>query len=364
MKTINKYDATIKLLGIVAAALLLIPIVTQASMPTAIAQTASDDMTKFPALLSKAEEDQLTKVALSDQRVQEKIEGKSYEPVGVGFFTDNINIQNPIWQPVVHINIKDIKSIAVFLDSEKKAVVKIEETPWAKLTHLGATFASNYYTGSSTVKGLLMTSSAPTYTTGGTTNTLTAFLLNAVELNADISKLCNPAYYATSYWAQVGFVWTTSTEAVVWADTATSCAPQSTGLSYAEGNSYEYKVYTSGSTWYIVAKNVNSGATYTKTRTGITYVAFKTNEFNTGIFFENQNTGTTWYTKYASPYVVSATAKYSSTSGGTSWSNWESGAKQDQLCNDSRQSDTVISGNVASGGTGTWNLQTMSTIHC
>lgn len=283
--------------------------------------------------------------------------------MGVGFFTSNINVANPVWSPVVHIIVKDTKSIGVFLDSEGKVVTEIEELPYVQLTH-GVTFASNYYTGSSTVKGLLMTATAPIYTTGGTTNTLTAFLLNAVEYNANLSQLCNPAYYATSYWAQVGFVWTTSVESVSWADTATSCSVQSTGLSYVEGNNYEQKIYTSGSTWYIVAKNVNSGATYTKTRTGINYVAFKTNILETGIFFENQNTSTNWYTKYASPYVVSAAAKYSSTGGGTSWSNWESGGKQDQLCNHTRQSSTVISGNVASGGTGTWNLQTMSTIHC
>ncbi|MEM2761015.1 MAG: hypothetical protein QXU32_13110 [Nitrososphaerales archaeon] len=179
----SKYNTTIKLLGVVAVTLLLIPIVGQTSIQQAIAQqNASDDARKLPAPLTKAEEDELSKLALSAPEVKEKIKGKDYEPVGVGFFTANINIEAPVWQPVVHINVKDTKSIAVFLNSEKKVVVKIEETPYAKLTHLGTTFASNYYTGSSTVKGLLMTASAPTYTTGGTTNTLTAFLLNAVEL--------------------------------------------------------------------------------------------------------------------------------------------------------------------------------------
>jgi len=43
MKTINKYDATIKLLGIVTAALLLIPIVAQSPAQTATAQQNSSD---------------------------------------------------------------------------------------------------------------------------------------------------------------------------------------------------------------------------------------------------------------------------------------------------------------------------------
>lgn len=348
------------LLVIVASIVLLGGFILPATIFAAPADNS--DAAKLPPALTKAQEDAFMQRALLDRSVQDRIAGKEFEGVGVGFFTENINVVNPTWQPVVHINVKDTKSVAVFLDPNGQKVTRIDEQPFIKLT-TGSTFASNYYTGTSTVNGLRMTSSAPTYTTGGTTNSGTAFLLNAEEYNADVNHLCDPAYYATSYWAQVGFLWLTSTNSVVWTDNAAQCIAQGTGISYVAGHSYENKVYTSGGTWYIVAKDTNTGSAFTKTRTGITYVVFKNSEFNNGIFFENQNTGTSWYTKYASPYTVSATAKYS-TDNGSTWNNWQSGAKEDANCSGATSSSTVISGNVAGGGTGTWNLQTMSGIHC
>lgn len=215
-------------------------------LPATISATPdyNSDAAKLPSPLTKTQEEAFTNTALSDKSVQDSIGGKEFEDVGVGFFTENIDVENPIWQPVVHLNVKDTGSIAAFLDESGQKVTRIEKQPLVKAA-TNASFASNYYTGTSTVNGLRMTTTAPTYTVGGTTNTATLFLLNAVENNADISKLCNPAYYATSYWAQVGLVWTTNARAVMWADNATQCITQSTGINYVAGHVYENKIYTS-----------------------------------------------------------------------------------------------------------------------
>ncbi len=63
----------------------------------------------------------------------------------------------------------------------------------------------------------------------------------------------------------------------------------------------------------------DTGRAFTKTVTGVTYVKFTTPEFNTGVFFENQDSGTTWNTAFGSN--PSATAQYSKDGGSTIHSN-------------------------------------------
>jgi hypothetical protein len=355
-------------LFITAASVLLLGLVVLP--PTMQAYSQKGDDAKLPATMTTAEENKLLDLALSKKQVQDKLKDSKYDFVGIGFFTENIDVDSPTWKPIVHLNVDGLGSMAVFLDADKKNIEKIEEIAESKLTVLATpptTYASNYYTGGSAgVNGMRFTASAPTYsTTSSVTNTLTAFLLNAVAANADLDFLCDPGHFPSTYFAQVGFAWSTLAETVVWTDTAAGCTPQATGLSYTEGNNYEYKIYVSGTTWKIFAKNLVSGSAFTKNRTGVTWLTMKTSEFFTGAFFENQNTGTNtnWYTKYGSTSLPGSGAKFS-TDGGSTWSNWQSALKKDQKCDTSRVTSTVIAGNLASGGIGTWNLQTMSGIHC
>jgi len=64
----------------------------------------------------------------------------------------------------------------------------------------------------------------------------------------------------------------------------------------------------------------------------------------------------------------SATAKYSK-DGGTTWINWDGATRADQSCTAVRHTypysstQEVISGNLLSGGTATWNLQRMATYY-
>lgn len=86
------------------------------------------------------------------------------------------------------------------------------------------------------------------------------------------------------------------------------------------------------------------------------------NEIDTSVWFENHNTSSNsgWYGQFTgSP---SATSYYLNTLG--SWVNWNSSdsTKIIQDCSGINHSDThgVMSGNLASGGTATWSLSTMS----
>lgn len=353
----------------ILAGVLLVGSFTIPAASSSYAVAQKDDSAKIPAPLTTDKEQELLAVALSDNIVQEKVgivQGKAlknYDFNGIGFYTDDINVDQPVWKPVVHITVAEEKSIGVFLGTDNKSVERIEEIPFGRFVNTG-TFASNYYTGGSTgVNGLRFTAAAPTYTTGGTTNTLTAFLINAVASNSDTGFLCDPGHFPSTYWAQMGYAWITSSKTISWADTATGCATQTTGLTYTSGTNYEFKIFVSGTTWNMFAKNLSTGASFTKPRTGVTFLTMKTSEFNTGVFFENQNTGTSWYTKYGSTSLPGTGAKFS-TDNGSTWSNWQSSSTKDQKCDGTRVNSTVIANSLSAGGTATWNLQTMSGIHC
>jgi hypothetical protein len=211
-----------------------------------------------------------------------------------------------------------------------------------------------------------MTATAPTYSiTDGTTNILSAFLVNAVEAGSDPNFLCDQSHYPNSYWAQAGFTYTTSVKQLSWSDTVAQCVVQgSTGLKYTDGDNYEFKVVVLGTDWHIIGKDTTTNQpAFDIKRTGIPFLSFDVPNTNTSVWSENQNTGTSWYQKYASPYTISATASLT-TDYGSTWSNWESAGKTDVTCGGSSQTDSTISGSVASGSTGTWNMQTFSSLHC
>lgn len=334
-------------------------------LPIAIAAQQTDpDAAKLPAALTASEEKSVVDRLLADKSVTDHFENMKHIFVGISHYTNNFNDTNPTWMPVAHFNVEKVKTLSVYLDEGMNRVLKVEEGPYVQIG-LNAAMASNYYTGASTLNGLRMNAVAPTYTANPTpTNILSAFLVNAVEAGSDSNFLCDPGHFPNSYFAQSGFAYTTSVKAPSWSDTAAQCAVQGGNIPYRDGNSYEFKVVVVGTTWHMIGKNTtNNTEAFDMQRTGVTFLSFMTNTINTSVWTENQNTGTTWYQKYASPYTVSATASMTTNNGAT-WSNWDSASKIDHLCSGSNQADTVISGNVVSGGTGTWNLQTFSSLHC
>src|SRR5690606_9083506 len=223
-------------------------------------------------------------------------------------------------------------------------------------------FAINYYTGSSTIDGLKLTTTAPTV--AGQKWVDLYWGLNAIEYNAVDSNACNQGYYDSSYFAQAGFVWAVSGY-IIWADTGVGCSPQITDVTGSAGDDFEFKIYVDSSNrWVMYGKNLDNGDQFTKTRTGIDYLVMKTNNYNTSVFMESLSSDVEG-DQIGDP---SGTVKLS-TNGGSTWSNWGSAARVDQTCTGVdntypyNSSKEVISGNLASGGSATWNPDRMDTYY-
>jgi hypothetical protein len=321
----------------------------------------------LPTPLTSKQEAQVTAIAVADKRVSDIINGRTYKFMSTDFLG---NVSSGIWNPEVHLNVANVTEITAVVDMNSHAVNNIIESPMVYLGHThgnyplsqgsNPTFASNFYSGSQTVEGLLATMKAPTYTTGDQ-NYQTDLMLNAVEYGATEADLCSSAYYASSYWAQVGELWTQSTPYIVWTDTGfDGCPAQTTGVSYIAGHHYTAEIYTSSTSWTLFIEDTDNFASFTKIRTGMNYVVFQNNEFDNGVFLENWNTNTNWAPDF-NPTSLSSTAELSTSHGGTSWSNWDEGKTQDQDCHGNRSSSSVINGNFANGGSPSWNLNTMET---
>jgi hypothetical protein len=71
-----------------------------------------------------------------------------------------------------------------------------------------------------------------------------AYLVNGITVGSNDNNWCNAAYYGNTYFAQIGFQWTTG-PLISWSDTAANCVlqfPLSTELSYISGNSYDFRL--------------------------------------------------------------------------------------------------------------------------
>lgn len=335
---------------------------------SALGSTARDDPNISPTELSDAEYAKLVGAALRDSRVQDRIQGKAYE-VSSYDFIGNVNDSPFVWYPEVHINVGTDEQVTVVMDKadriEESTVKRVEIFPLRKPAQAigdddNHGFATNYYTGGSTINGIRLSTTAPTIQT--TQDKGMAFLLNAIALNSNESQACNAAYYGSTYFGQVGFIWAWN-GFVTWSDTATNCVPQFPAVTYSAGKSYDMKIYTSGGNWILYAKNNYTGEVFTKTRSGITYVVFKTSNYNTSVFLESQISspaGSQFTTYPAGTSTVS-------TNGGSTWFNWQSGGRNDQSCTNVNHiypydsSKEVISGNLASGGSASWNTVRMAT---
>ncbi len=220
-------------------------------------------------------------------------------------------------------------------------------------------YATNYYTGSSTINGIRLSTTAPTVQT--TEDKAMSFLSNAVARYTSPSKACNAAYYGSNYFAQIGFTWYTYVNYVIWADTSSNCAGMATGISYSAGKLYDFRIYVTNGKWHIYAKNIHTNEVFSKTRSGITYGVFENNNYNTSIFLETHT-----FNPAGDQFITypSGTSKVS-INGGSSWFNWQNGARTDLYCGTAydypyNSSKEVISGNVANGGSATWNTIRMA----
>lgn len=271
--------------------------------------------------------------------------------------------------PVIHFKVGDNSQIGVIVDTTKGHVRKFLETHLDKATYTGPAFAEDKYTGSTSIDGIDMHLSLPTYTLPPDMNDHVVFMVNAVEASApNDNTRCNPNDYQGSYFAQSGVDYNTGGDYTGWADTKNSCnfisAP---GLPYTPSHHYDFQIFVSGASWVMYGidndSTSNPKAYFIHSQSGINHNTFQDNDPGTSVWLENWNTSafTNWYTSF-SPQSLSPTSTLSS-DGGATWFNWGSttDGKQDLTCTlGNWGTDGVISNGFSSGGTATWNVKTMS----
>jgi hypothetical protein len=290
-------------------------------------------------------------------------------------FIGNTNDNPFVWHPELHISVNGVKQITVVTDKSTeplqytvKYVKVFDQGRPAQATGTGSGdgHAIDYYTGSSSITGIRMSTTAPSVQT--TADKGMAFLLNGEVITSTPSEDCGGSTQGGSvYFAQAGFQWGTTLSEVAWADTITSCSPQYPAITYSPGKSYDMKIFSSGSPteWYIYIKNLYTREVMTEVRSGITTSYLNTSAYNTSIFLESQANpidGSQFNT------YPSATSTISTDSGGT-WFNWESDKLDDQDCNGVNHiypydsTKQVISGDLASGSSATYNTVRMATYY-
>jgi hypothetical protein len=273
-------------------------------------------------------------------------------------FAGNVSRIPVVWTLEVHLKVANTTQITALVDTNTGVVSEVFESPIYKLSQGSKpAFAYDYYTGTKTVQGLLATMNAPTYTTGDR-NFQTDLVLNAVEYGANDNNLCDHRYTATSYWAKAGELWGYSTPYIVWSGTSNDCDSQATGVKNIPCHNYTFEIFTTSLGWTMSGEDTDNFAPFTAPTTGMNYLFFQNNDVNNGEFFENWITNKDWASDF--PPTSLASIAQLSTDQGSTWTSWDSDAKQDTDCNHYPYSDTVITENLASGGSASWSLGTMA----
>ncbi|MDE1861982.1 MAG: hypothetical protein KGI33_03610 [Thaumarchaeota archaeon] len=347
----------------------LVPDVNAQSEIKSISSSQPEVPTDLPSNLSKTNLQKLENLAIHNIGVQKIINGGKYKFMSQDF----VGIGNT-WYPEIHINVNNKTQITVTADLANNSVTKVQKYPIfktpVKLDNVGAgsSFATDYYSGTATIDGMFMDSIMPSFSSSGT-NSVTFFLVNALEANAVDSNGCSPAYDTSSYFAQTGFAFAQTTDGPTWTDTDQSCVAQVPNVTYGSTDTWKFEIYvnTSGY-WVIYGDDISNNQKFTHT-SGVspTYTTMKTDDVNTSIFFENQNTNTSWYSQFQSS--VNATALYRDHSSGN-WYNWGADTQEDIDCSGNPYTypytgQVIESGtDLSSGNTAVWDLQNMANYHC
>lgn len=224
----------------------------------------------------------------------------------------------------------------------------------ARAVYASHSFGTDYDSESSTVTGLYTEITAPSVANAYNQNTGSYFLLNVYVCNSGCS----------SYdFIQVGFEFTSyggsGIGKVVWTDQSTySSYPQSTGVPYVAGDVYDmsidYDTATScWSVWIIDSTSGNSGnAPFSAgCNAGLTYVYEPTP--NSGVFFENMNANTNWYTN-----LGTLQATYSQSLFSNGWSYWNTDVQVTYDCH-GNIANIATSGALSHYHTTTWSASGM-----
>jgi hypothetical protein len=350
----------------------ILPVLTSVSAQQPL--TKEEFQKLLPAALSAADLNTVKEIASSNSDIQKIINGRPYEFMAQDF-VGNVYANPVVWQPEIHINVANSAEVTAVIDLGSRSVSSVTTLPIMQFTPPNSfqsqggssthSWASDYYSESTIIDGVNAYSYAPSHGQSSST-TNEALLLNAVEAGANDNNLCSAAYYASSYFAQVGYLFATGSGLtkggyLLYTDTAFACAGQYPNVNYNIGDLWQFTITSSSSGWVISGYDQTTGQSYSYTRTGVTYNYMKDNDFNMGTFFENMNTGTGWSSQFFSnPSMTSATIRPQSNH---VWTNWNSDAEQDSKCNGTPYNDNqnAMSGNLVSGGTTTWSMSYIDT---
>ncbi|MGI0074141.1 MAG: hypothetical protein ACREA3_10065 [Nitrosotalea sp.] len=329
------------------------------------ADVASDIIKKSqPTKLSASQLENVKQIVLSDAGIHKIIGNKPYEFVSQSFL-GNIKNTPVVWNPVININVDNKTEIAVEVNLNNNSVIKMEVTNLQiggpiKGTTLKAAFAQDYYTGSATISGLYSTLTAPTYSS----NPKVLFLVNGLEYGASASLACNTSDTYNDYFAQAGFDFYDGFVAYADTSTGTGCTMVNSMISYTAGHPYLFEIYSiSGNYWDIVDLDQQTGLSNLYTTSFSTSAnTLQTSNHNTSVWFENQETSTTWASDFSTS-IQATNAKYKNYSTG-SWTYWNSDSQLVQDCSGNTKTQNVMNSDLLNGDTQTWNLTNFEPYHC
>lgn len=322
----------------------------------------------LPKPLTASELTTFKQLSLSNKNVQKIINGGSYAFMGQDFVGD---LKKGTLYPEIHINVGDRTEITVVADLAHKTVISVTTGPIIKRQpfHFGSvvngkdpSFAVDYYTGSATIDGLYDEKAAPTINTSYSQPQV-AWLLNALETGANTSLACTNGDQFANYFAQVGFQYYSQAQPT-WDDTTTNCVGQNVNLTYTGGDTYFFEIYVnSSSQWTMLGEDLNTSKYFTRAfPIAVQYDTFATSNPNTGVFFEDHDTSTTWAPYFTStPSATDANYDLSSDSG---WNAWDNDAQVLQDCSGNIVTNNVMTGQLKNSGTTDWNMTAMEAYHC
>jgi hypothetical protein len=353
----------------------MLPAMISPVLAATATSTAQMHSIYLPSHLSDTQISTAIQIATSDAGIKSIINGRLYEIMSHDQIGNFYNPNLP-WKPEIHFNVNNASEVTAVIDLQTRKVESASEMPLKKLLpaqhdNYGYRqlsdppgYALDYYSGSHTLNGIEMAATAPSYNTAdGNPNTTTAFLVNALESGGSDANACTSSDWKTSYFGQLGFAWVGSVEAAVWTDTTVNCAIQNTQIGYTAGHNYAFEIYTVSGVWNELGWDVTTGVGFFNDQTGVNNLTFKTNDINTSVWFENQNSqsSTAWVKKYSST-LLSATAQYSPDNT-NNWYNWDSDHSIDLFCTHNTSTPSqAISGTLASGNAAEWKLDTISTV--
>ncbi|GEM_PF-2432373 len=350
----------------------------QMNISTQIPQSPADIEKLLPKPLSKGQIESLQKTALSNDSVQNIIAGKPYRFMAADYVG---NIVTGIANPEVHFNISNKTEVTVVENLETGTITDIKigsiqklagpvpPANGSKLTTGSAARAVDDYTGTHNIDGLI--GHLPTSLPGFSASTLpqVSYLLNGIELNAndDPAYACNSNYYYYNYFAQGGVDWGASNPHIVYADTLSNCYPVlQYSVDYNPGKTYLFEIWVTRGTynWNIYGEDMSNGKYFWyQNPNAVAQNTMKKNDVNTSVWFENHETGTSWYNDF-SPTTVSANTIQFHDFGGNYWQKWDNDAQSVIECSGLPGYQNVITGNLINGNTANWDLIQMAQHHC